>query len=161
MADLLDENLKPEDALTAIQTALELIQGADEPAQIKFHQETGILICRGSPEQVESIQQVITQLRERAGTLRGRAQEAEIGRRNAEREQAAAAGNARMRDENETLSRQIAEWKTRAELLEHTVAEHQRLVATLENQLREMRAERDEMRRLIADLQAKAKEPTP
>ena len=158
MADLLGENLKSQDALTAIQTSLELIGDTGAPAQIKFHEETGLLICRGSPEQIESIEQVIRQLRERAGTLEVRAQNAMAEQRQANASREAVAQIAQAKEQIDALTRQVAEWRTKAELLEHTIEEHQRLVAKLDTELREAQAERNELKRDIAQLQNR-KEP--
>jgi len=159
MADLLGENLKSSDALTAIQTALGLIASGGEPAQIKFHEETGLLICRGSPEQIENIEQVIRQLRERAGTLDMRAQSAKAEQQQAEAMHLAADRDSKARAENEALSRQLSEWQTRAQLMENAVEEARKEMSQLKDELRALAVERDQLRRDLADLQAKSKGP--
>jgi hypothetical protein len=51
--------LKPETVLTAIDTALGL-QGAEEAASIKLHPESGLLVVRGDPTQIDAVEQVLT-----------------------------------------------------------------------------------------------------
>ncbi len=161
MADVLGDNLKPTDALAAIETALGLITEPSAPAQIKFHTETGLLIARGTPEQIESIRQVISQLRERAGTLEARAQNALAQRMSQEQMHMAADANSKARQQADMLTREVTEQRTKAELLQQTVEDLRRQAAVLETELRNAQAERDQLMRTIADLQSKVKEPKP
>jgi hypothetical protein len=71
VADLLAEDMKPQDVLTAVETVLELFADDRSPAQVRFHEATGLLIARGDPRQVEAVDEVIDELRE--GVDRGRA----------------------------------------------------------------------------------------
>jgi hypothetical protein len=154
MAELLGENLKPADALKAVETALELIKGDYEPAQIRFHEETGLLIARGSPEQIESIQQVIAQLQERAGTLRHKEQQAAQEAREESFALATAHGDLELqqaRTSNDNLRQQVTAAETRAQLLEQEVAKLRDLVSRLEDEMRNVKADRDALAREAAD----------
>jgi hypothetical protein len=79
---LLDPNgpllLKMDDIATAIRTAWEMIQYAGDPS-MKVHQETGLLIVRGTEEEQEVVRTVISrlsdQLQEAEGALWRRSQE--------------------------------------------------------------------------------------
>lgn len=51
--------LKPEDVLSAVQTALSLF---DTPATVKYHQETQLLLARGSQDQIDQIGKVLAEL---------------------------------------------------------------------------------------------------
>lgn len=62
VAGILASGMKSDDVLSAIETALQMISKDVPGAQIRFHQSTGLLIVRGSHEQLESIQQVLTML---------------------------------------------------------------------------------------------------
>lgn len=72
ISDLLEGKLKAADLLTAVQTALEMLKNEAQPAQIRFHEETGLLIARGSDDQISAITMVLQQVRERAGRDRVR-----------------------------------------------------------------------------------------
>jgi hypothetical protein len=69
-------HIQSTDALTAVETALALFagDGGGPKPQLKFHEETGLLIVRGTREQVSIIHQVVDQLGETAITLEAFAQ---------------------------------------------------------------------------------------
>ena len=67
MSQLLTQ-VKPEDALSAIQTAVDMVQ---QGAEIKFHKDTQILLVRGTPDQLDAINQVINRMLENSAALRG------------------------------------------------------------------------------------------
>lgn len=157
MADVLGESLKAADALTAIQTALELIGAESEPAQIKFHEETGLLIARGTPEQIETIRQVNSQLRERAGTLEMRAQNAQA----AQQQSQYSALSAAARRDAEAAQNETVQWRTKYDVLQQAMAQLQKQNADLEMELRTIRAEAEANRRALADLQSKVKDGKP
>jgi hypothetical protein len=54
--------LKPETVLTAIDTALGLqrADGEGEPASIKLHAESGLLVVHGDPAQIDAVEQVLS-----------------------------------------------------------------------------------------------------
>ena len=151
MADLLNDNLKAEDALRSIEVALTMLENETHLAKIQFHQETGLLIARGDPEQIESIRQVITQLRERESSLQVRAQSA--AQAGAARDAAAKA--AILTEENAGMARTIAEWRTKAELLEGTLDNLRRSMANLEEELRVERARRESAERKLSEATGK------
>jgi hypothetical protein len=61
LADYLDE-YSVEDITTAIQTGWKLLNVAPQP-QLKFHRETKLLIAVGPPEQLQTIDSVLMELR--------------------------------------------------------------------------------------------------
>jgi hypothetical protein len=124
-----------------------MLEDDSKPAKIQFHQETGLLIARGDPEQIECIRQVITQLREREVSLQMRAQSAA---------QTAAIRNAADRaaaltEENSGMARIIAEWRTKAGLLEGTLEDLRRTMGNMEEELRMERARRESAERKLAE----------
>jgi hypothetical protein len=62
---LLDSGMKPEAVITAIGAVLSMDKQAEAP-EIKFHEESGLLILRATPEQTDSAEQVIARLQETA-----------------------------------------------------------------------------------------------
>jgi hypothetical protein len=152
LADLLGENLKSEQALSAIETALSLMESAAAPAQLKFHESTALLIARGSPEQIENIRQVIAQLRERQGTLEVRAQQAAAVAAARERMESMAGQESKARQEVDVLTRRLAEEQTRSEVLQQAGVDLRKLVSDMERELRSALAERDALMREVSDL---------
>ncbi|MFQ5491585.1 MAG: hypothetical protein ACE5GE_12775 [Phycisphaerae bacterium] len=61
--DLFGEKVKPDDLLTAVETAVELLVENDRVAQVRFHEATGVLIATGTPRQVAAIGKVIEETR--------------------------------------------------------------------------------------------------
>lgn len=160
MADVLGENLKPADALTAIQTALELLGSESEPARIKFHEETGLLIARGNPHQMECIGQVMSQLRERAGTIEARQRQAEQQVRSAASEQLMGEVTAKAKEQNAALMQQATFWQTKADQVSKSLELLQAQVANLQDELRAAVADREQLKRQLAEV-TRAKEPKP
>ncbi len=64
VAPILEGGVEPEALLTAIETALELVAEEYEPAQIRFHEATGLIIARGHPEQLRLIRELVGQVHE-------------------------------------------------------------------------------------------------
>jgi hypothetical protein len=126
----------PQDILTAIETALELAE-LGTGARLRFHEETKLLIVRGSREQITIVDDVIDRLRE---AMHARAAAA------AARESAGALGQevGELREQLAGNVREITEWRTRAEILQSTLDE---LQASL-------RARDDEIARLSQRLRA-------
>jgi len=52
-----------DDVLAAVETALDILQLTDKPI-IRFHKETGLLIARGDPQQLKTIEDVLGQLQQ-------------------------------------------------------------------------------------------------
>ena len=155
LADVLGDNLKSEQALSAIETALSLMDAAATPAQLKFHESTALLIARGSPEQMDSIRQVMTQLRERQGTLEVRAQQQQAINTQRQQLEALKEHDASTRRELDALTRQLSEEQTRAEVLRHAGDDLRKLLQEMDAELRSTRAERDSLMREIGDLRDK------
>ena len=111
---LLDNEVKAEDMLTAIETAMTLLRSTREPAELRFHEATGLVMARGTKDQVRTIELVIQQLRETAIH-----QEMEAMRR-AELEQAAAMradATARMQMEMESAQEEMSRFKQEREAI--------------------------------------------
>jgi hypothetical protein len=64
VADVLHDNIKPDDLLTAVQTGLDLLGEEYQPAQIRFHEATALLIARGHPNQVSAVNDIVKEMRE-------------------------------------------------------------------------------------------------
>ena len=64
VATLQTYQVSVEDMLTAIQAGLDMIgnDGGGPEAKLRFHEATGLLIARGSPEQLHTIDEVIERL---------------------------------------------------------------------------------------------------
>ena len=52
-----------DDVLAAVETALDILQSTGEPI-IRFHKETGLLIARGDPQHLSTIEDVLGQLQQ-------------------------------------------------------------------------------------------------
>jgi len=159
LADVVGDNLKPDDAMQALSLALALGDPDARPAEIKFHSETGLCIARGTIEQIETIRQVVTQLRERAGAIAARAQN-DRAQRVAE-ERMHLENDNRVRAETDALTRQVTTERTRAEMLQQALDERQSQLSALEQQLRTVMADRDQLMRRLAQLESQIKEGKP
>lgn len=62
--------MKPEEALSAVKAALDL---AGEGAEVKFHQDTTLLIVNGTGPQIDAVDQVVDRLENVAGWREGEA----------------------------------------------------------------------------------------
>ncbi len=63
LAVVLESGVGSEAVLSAIQLALEVL-GSSTPADVRFHEETALLIARGDADQLESIDEVLDRLHE-------------------------------------------------------------------------------------------------
>jgi hypothetical protein len=127
----------PQDILMALELALELAELGTE-AKLRFHEETKLLIVRGSREQITIVDEVIDRLRE--------AMHARAAAAAAAKESAGALGQevGKLREQLAGSIREITEWRTRAEILE----------STLEDLRASLRARDDEIARLSQRLRA-------
>ncbi len=124
--DVINAGLTPSDILTAVETALELFGDDRARAEMRFHEETGLLIARGSSEQMATIHEVMDQLRESVDQeMQSRAEAEEIERIHVDA--------MRMRDELDTCrremdiaAREVTQSRTRSEMLEREL-EHARI----------------------------------
>lgn len=64
LGDLINEKLTDADILTAIEAMLQLAAADAEPATVRFHEATGLLIARGDLAQIGAIEQIVQRLRE-------------------------------------------------------------------------------------------------
>jgi len=62
VAGLLNRGIGTADLLTAIETALQLAGPEGPPTTIKFHEATGLLIARGTPNQIDTIRVVVKEI---------------------------------------------------------------------------------------------------
>ena len=92
-----DLAMPPENVLTAIDTALALSPG-DEPAQVKYHPETGLIFVHGTPGQLEAVGTLIRTLNEDQTVLRKSGPPEDFQKL-----------VDKLREENETLRAQVTE----------------------------------------------------
>jgi hypothetical protein len=94
------DSLKPETVLTAIDTALGL-QEAGEPASLKLHSESGLLVVHGNPTQIDAVEQVLS------------AMERDRAKRGADQESALAGENKKLKEQVAALMARVAELEAR------------------------------------------------
>lgn len=75
IAMLQSNQISADDMLTAIQAALDLIGEHQAPAQLRLHESTGLLIARGSVEQLGTINEAIERLEQSAAIRAAASQE--------------------------------------------------------------------------------------
>lgn len=63
MAELLDHGVSSDAVLAAVETALD-VAGSSSPLDVRFHEDTALLIASGDGTQLEAIEMVIDRLRE-------------------------------------------------------------------------------------------------
>jgi hypothetical protein len=73
VAALLSKELPAEAILTAIETSVDLASGTYGPAEVRFHEATGLIIACGYTEQLDAIDCVIDRLQESAAQRQGAA----------------------------------------------------------------------------------------
>jgi hypothetical protein len=64
ISDLIGSDISAQAVLTAIQTSIDLTAPLYGPAEIKFHEATGLVIAQGHVQQMNTIENVIKRLRE-------------------------------------------------------------------------------------------------
>ena len=136
VANLLSENLPPDAVLTAVETAVELVTDLRQPAEIRFHEATGLIIARGSRQQLEAVDYVVRQVEEGIERRRAASREAQ------EMPSEARARITVLEEEVRQRSRETEMLKLR---VQETGRERDRLEATMEQV-------REENRRLEAML---------
>ena len=139
------------DVLTAIETASQMLQGEFQPAQIKFHEATGLLIARGHPEQIGTIQRVVQQLQSKRERMRQRAREADAAKAEAQQLGELTRERDQMRNELENLARQSAEWKTKFDVMQSELEQARKAlqdrehdILMLQRQVQDVARERDQ-----------------
>ncbi len=66
VAALLSQDVKAEAILTAVETSLELMGGEHAQSQVRFHQDTGVLIAYGERQHLSAIDHVVDGMHEAA-----------------------------------------------------------------------------------------------
>jgi hypothetical protein len=134
VSNLLMNDIKPADLLTSVQTALEMNQNPAMPAQIRFHEATGLLIVRGTGEQVETVTAVVEQLRQQPKsaanadeTIFRLQRDSALAEKQAaaEKSKAVAAANdaARWETQNQMLQQEVARLRDMLSLREKEISE--------------------------------------
>ncbi len=124
IADIVGEHLGAEDVLSAVAAALDMLPDSVQPPVLRYHQETRLLIARGTGEQLEVINDVIVaarQSKELAGYDRVQVAEAES---------------------------ELMQWKTKTELLlaeikslRRAQADRDQMLASFRNEIAALKAE--------------------
>jgi|GEM_PF-3057926 len=108
--------VEPDVVLTAVRTAIESSNG--EAAELKFHSDSGLLIVRGTPDQVQTAETVLDRMRTDMRLRRTAVKEAAAGTINIEELKAEAEKHAiRHRFLEKDFERASAEW-SRAEQMQ-------------------------------------------
>ncbi|MBL1216546.1 MAG: hypothetical protein D8M59_03535 [Planctomycetes bacterium] len=151
IADLLGEAYRADDVMTAIETAMSVITdeaSRTEPAVLRFHDATGLLIARGTGEQLSAVKSVIDELRE--GLDRSRAASHPDTDRQLDQARSALEQSQRAVAERDDMLRgQMMELERCKARLEAITAELENLTA----RLRDVEAERDTYRTRIMILE--------
>jgi hypothetical protein len=140
------------DIVTAIETAWDM--GAKErSAQLKFHQETQLLIAMGTEFELDIIDRVLTELR-RGGKTKGD----EAALKKAADALALAEAQKEKSEAEQELARKKLEDAQRAQArYAQQVASYERQVADLRERLRALSAENNALQKKLQDLEAKKK----
>jgi hypothetical protein len=162
LQQVLSHGYSASDVLTAIEISIDMIENAPSPADVRFHEDTALLIVRGHPAQLDAISTLVSQLvtspaqDEQSKQMRSRLQEAEMKLMLAQstvvelRDKAAAA-----RDDADELARQVTEWQTRAQLYRD---ELESMRQRNEQRLREFQAMLDDRESTIQQLEIRVAE---
>jgi len=134
VVDLLEGGLSSDDMMTAIETTLALIGDIQPTAQIRFHPQTGILIVRGHPEQVQAVNEVIGQLYDGVQRQRRKADEKVRLDRARVQADAATAQVGQLKAELSAASISISEHQARSSILQQEIERLLRRVDTLEQE---------------------------
>jgi hypothetical protein len=158
VADLLAADMKPEDVLSAVETAMELLsEDGFKPAQIRFHEATGLLVARGHEEQIAAIDEIVDRLRETLALRR----EAESPHWQAELEHAQQRLMQAQHELDATKERAEAErarWYDERKQMEVEMVRREAEMRALGQQADELRVQ---LERKSRELELKATEPRP
>jgi hypothetical protein len=148
---LLDHDISSHAVLSAVETALEVVGSTNKP-DVRFHEDTALLIASGDHDQLEAIEQVLDRLHEAVGGRRDddkrqvemRLQAVDRDRQHARQKMAESMAEAKQRrEENIALTQDIAR-------LEMVTTELRRM---LEAKDRELTAAMADVRALQVELQ--------
>ena len=115
------KNLKVEDITTAIQTVAEMAPGAEGRPNLKFHEETKLLIASGAPTVLQSIESVLTALATSVQSQKEKSVEAELEVARAQMQSQKIATNLRaeaLEAENQSLRERMREFEAKNTELE-------------------------------------------
>ena len=138
LSQIVGEATKADDVLSIVESALGMFKQEYDPADVRFHESTGVLIVRGHPEQVRAVEKVMIGLRERHARAIAESEPARklewAYSRIEELEMRLAQSEQLMRAE----ARDKIEWQTRGEVLGH---ELERTKAQLTDQIEMLQRE--------------------
>lgn len=164
VSDMLKNDIKADDLLTAIEAALELAGGVNK-ASLKFHESTGLIMARGTGDQIGTIEQVVSQLGRSATRIdQMRKIEAEL-----EAAQASKADAARMKDElqstmmerelmareRDDLMQRIDDLRREREMASAQMQEQQKIQVAFQAELEQARKRNAELEREVVELRKK------
>jgi hypothetical protein len=125
---MLESGIKSNDLLTAVETSMSMLKGEYEPADVRFHEQTGLLIVRGHPEQTNTVKSVIDQLSERARRIRGQKQQ-DVDRQELEQLRSAIKGYEHDRNQ---LTHELDGARHKHEMLERELIKSRERIQALE-----------------------------
>lgn len=133
--DIIDAGYSAEDLMTAVATTIELLAGQAGKAEIRFHEQTGLLIAKGDEEQIDAIYQVMAQIRE-SGQRNAQSGKAEADAHRFYQQTLEMKNLIAQRDaEIAKLVQQMTEARTRAELLEKELDRARQMIEERQNEL--------------------------
>lgn len=149
--DLLDADYTADDILTAVETALNLVDDG-VTAQVRFHKETGLLIARGPEEQVSAVVDVTAQLRQAAHEQLDQKRQSDDSARQHREMTELRSQIEDLQRERQVAIEQLTEARTRAELLQQELEnararlnERDHEAVTLQSRLRALQIELQEV----------------
>jgi hypothetical protein len=141
---------EPAEVLTAIETALSMLEDTHVPADLRYHDDTSLLIVRGHPTQLATIDALHGELSANPARQERRDDQLEALRR-AEMEMQHLREEANVgRREADEQARRATEWETRAVLFRE---ELDALRMQYEQRMAELRAQLDEREAIIRQLE--------
>lgn len=156
--DLLRAGMTAEDVLTAVTTALELFDESNEPAELRFHEQTGLLIARGDREQMATIHDVVDQLRKAAMQDRHSQEDQRRAAQLHEKLQHLQQELETRRHEMEAFARKAAENRTRAELLARELEQARAALETRTNHSMELATQIERLKMEMVQLRQQLEE---
>jgi len=147
-----------DDVLAAVETALDVVESTTEPI-IRFHKETGLLIARGDPHQLGTINEVLEQL-ERSQILMTQWPMQELRTSNAALQVELTNAKARVADrtvERNTARVELRQYRVELEAQMARLAETERMLQQRNRELTELTSL---LRKTQAELEAERRKST-
>jgi type II secretory pathway component GspD/PulD (secretin) len=171
VSQLLSSGLKADDMLTAIESALALVRGEDEQAEVRFHEATGLIMARGTGGQISTMDQVVQQLHE-TGHAKAAALERERAMENAKKAmveasrakeelQATRTAATMMERERENLLRRNDALREEREMIANGSRNLQSDFAKIQIALEQAQMEKAKLEQELAELRRIVKERNP